>query len=247
MIITKKDNKTFFTEKDTSIKILELEKGLNRIRIDNFDSLAQDEKQTFISEFTDYCKKNEISLLTSENNIENNYLADFGFQIYRTKTLFQKKLNKIEEFDKKLCYKSISEVTEVVFKTIFIKAVTDFEEKDGYSNEDYFDYLKELAEDKYNEENWKLVLKNDEPIGVILPQIFPDNEKEGTLYFLGLLEDQRNKGYGKEMHLEGLNILFENGATEYIGSTLNSNQAMTKLFHKNKCEIQTIQYFFKPQ
>lgn len=245
MNIEQKDNKTFFKIKDSSIKILELEKGLYRIRIDNLESLTNDEKQNFISEFSDYCKKNEISLLTFQNTIENKYLADFGFQIYRTKTLFQKKLDQVESFDKKLTYKSIKEVSEIVFKNTFVKAVKDYEEKDGYSNEDYFDYLKELAEDKYNEENWKLVFKNDEPIGVILPQIFPDNEKEGTLYFIGLVEEHRNNGYGKEMHLVGLNNLYEKGATDYIGSTLNSNEAMTKVFQKNNCEVETIQNFFK--
>lgn len=245
MNIEKIDNKIFFTVKDSSIWILEQAKDLYRIKIENLDSLAQNEKQNFISAFSDYCKKNNVSLLTSVDNKENQHLIDFGFQIYRTKTLYQKQLEKIEIFDGKLNYKSIKEVTEDVFKRTFNETILDYEEKDGYSNEGFFDFLKQLAGDKYNENHWKLVLQNEEPIGVILPQIFPNNEKVGSLFFLGLVEKYRNKGLGKEIHIEGLNTLYENGATEYIGSTLNSNKAMESVFQKNNCRVLTIQNFFK--
>ena len=245
MKIEQKDKKTIFTYKDMSIKLLELEKNLFRIKISGFDDLEPHEKMICKGSFIDYCQLKNLSILTEENTSENNYLLNFGFTIFRSKTLYYKKLESKKENSTPIRYKSLQEVSEAFFIKTFVKSVFDYEEKDGYSDVDYFEYLKGLAEDKYNDNWWKLAFLNDEPIGVILPQIFPDNEKEGTLYYIGLIEKYRNKGYGKRMHLDGLHFLNDFGATDYFGSTINSNLAMKKVFEVNDCKVEAIQNFFR--
>lgn len=245
MIIEQKENKTFFRIEESSIKLFELEKGLYRIRIDKLEELNSEDKGIMIDKFIEFSKENNCSILTEENKPENNFLLDLGFEVYRSKTLFNKKLTKLEIIENELTYKSLKDLTKPEFLETFISSVTDYEEMDGMNETDYLDYLIELAEDKFDASNWKIAYLNNQPIGVILPQIFPDNDKEGTLYFVGLIKEYRNKGFGKDIHLEGLNCLYNLGATDYIGSTLNTNLAMIKLFKKNNCEVEVVQNFFR--
>jgi len=81
-------------------------------------------------------------------------------------------------------------------------------------------------------------------IGVILPVLYSDNEKEGTVFHIGLLPEERNKDYGRILHAKSLDILKEMGAVEYIGSTNTNNKPMMRLFELNGCKAAYKQFFY---
>jgi RimJ/RimL family protein N-acetyltransferase len=245
MNIEQKDSLIIFSKEHFVLKLYHLEGNLYRIRItdyDKLDSKSQTEANAF---FKSYCATNSIQILTEEHKNENAFLKELGFSIYRSKYLFRKNLDKPIDITNKLEYKSIREVTEEVFMDIFEKSVKNYEERDGLNGKDYFNFLKELAEDKYDENSWYIVYDENIPIGVLLPQVFADNDKEGTIFFIGLVEEYRNKRFATEMHLKGLNDLYRKGVVTYFGSTLTSNLAMIQVFKKNNCEIEATQHYYE--
>ncbi len=76
---------------------------------------------------------------------------------------------------------------------------------------------------------------NKNLLGVVIPIIEPDTEEEGRLFYMGVLPQQRGKGFGKQLHQLGLFLLQEKGATYYIGSTGVENKPMQQIFQYNDC------------
>lgn len=92
----------------------------------------------------------------------------------------------------------------------------------------------------YNEHfalNWKLATLNNRNVGIILPDIFPDTPKKGTLAYIGILPEFQKKGYSKILHAKGLEELSKLGVSEYIGSTHIKNISMQKCFKANDCSL----------
>lgn len=85
----------------------------------------------------------------------------------------------------------------------------------------------------------KVVFKNNSPIGMAIPHIEPGTEKEGRLFYFGLIPEARGKGMSSHVHLQSLQFLKEMGATYYIGSTHESNIKMQKVFSRNSCTIKS--------
>jgi hypothetical protein len=239
------DNKLVFTCKSANIKLINQDDKLYRIRFFNIDDLSSEEQENFLSDFVRYSKENKFEFITEENTETDSWLKKLNFQVYRTKLLYKKDLTENVQTNSKLNYKSIAEVSLPTFLKTFEEVVQDDEERGTQTEKEYFVSIQALAEEKYDEKNWDLVFEEEKPIGVLMPQVFPDAENEGTMFYLGLTKENRGKGYGKEIHVEGLNRLYKRGVTDYIGSTLKSNVSMNKVFEANKCELETTQNFYK--
>ena len=108
---------------------------------------------------------------------------------------------------------------------------------------DFYNTVK-YAGEKYNPENWYVASINRKTIGLIMPQIFAGATDEGSLFYIGVLPGERNKGYGKILFSSGLEILKERGAKRYIGSTNTGNEPMLKLFEGSNCKNILLRDFY---
>ncbi len=89
--------------------------------------------------------------------------------------------------------------------------------------------LVQYAGEEFDPEHWFAVSDGD-PLGVLLPQVYPDDPLEGTLFYLGVVPERRRQGLGSQLHRLGLEFLHERGAVRYVGSTDERNIAMLKVF-----------------
>jgi len=93
-----------------------------------------------------------------------------------------------------------------------------------------------LAGSAFQPAHWLLATRDGQVAGLLLPQRFPDQATEGTLFYMGLLPAWRGKGLGAVIHARGLAELAVLGVTRYLGSTPSHNQAMIQVFSRNGCQ-----------
>lgn len=91
---------------------------------------------------------------------------------------------------------------------------------------------------------WRTALVDGEPIGVLLPTVFPGDVCEGSISYVGVLPAHRGCGYGRRLHADGLRLMAERGATHYVGSTDVRNEAMARTFAANGCRVTGTQVFW---
>lgn len=75
------------------------------------------------------------------------------------------------------------------------------------------------AGDAFDPARWLLVSDAAGPVGVVLPQPYPDEPGTGSLFYIGVMPDRRGAGHGARLHLLGLHELAARGCTRYVGST----------------------------
>jgi RimJ/RimL family protein N-acetyltransferase len=222
---------------------LEIKKVMRGVFIFNHFNISNDLEPGIIKLFREklfnHCKLNSIMIGTDD--LENNrpiieMLEASGFKIKYSKILFEKNLEEhTYPIDDIFEYKSIEEIGLNKYLEVFKKVVDDDPERE-VAHEVFFYDMIELAEEKFDPRNWKVVVLDKRYIGIISPQIYPDNEKLGSVYYLGLIPEARNKGYGKIIHSKCLDILKELGAKKYIGSTNTNNEPMCRVFESNGCK-----------
>lgn len=124
----------------------------------------------------------------------------------------------------------------------------------GWNAQKEFEQLKAHAGSAFDPQKWFRVSGPDsstaetalQPIGLILPQIYPDKPSEGTLFYFGVFPTLRQQKYGQALHHLGLQCLAQAGVTRYVGSTDLRNQAMQRIFARNGCEQTRLLTFFHP-
>lgn len=82
---------------------------------------------------------------------------------------------------------------------------------------------------------WIAAYLNNNVVGIILPNIYPDDPEAGTLTHFGVCSQFRGKGYAKILHAKGLEVLSKLNAKTYLGSTHVDNYPMKKVFENNQC------------
>jgi RimJ/RimL family protein N-acetyltransferase len=123
----------------------------------------------------------------------------------------------------------------------------------GWNAQKEFEQLKAHADTAFDPQRWFRVSRLDssaaepvlQPIGLILPQVYPDKPNEGTLFYLGVFPALRQQKYGQALHHLGLQLLAQAGVTRYVGSTDVRNGAMQRIFAKNDCEQTRLLTFFQ--
>jgi len=142
------------------------------------------------------------------------------------------------------------EVSFLEYQKIYYKSSEGDPKLDlsNLSPEEFFNQDKEELGDLWDESLMYLVSFKNHIIGVLnfRTMLHPTTgEKEGAINYLGLLQNERKKGYGQILHLTGLHKLKKLGCKSYYGGTDNTNQAMLKIFIKNNCTRAEAQYFYK--
>lgn len=186
--------------------------------------------KTILGTTWDEEKYQPMELLLLQNN----------FKMYVEKQYIEKEIiNYQSPYEKIFDFKSLKDTGKESFLSIYAGLFLENKSRDfaGKTPEQDFSELVEYAGEEFNAEFWEIVYYQQRPVGVVMPQIYPDsNGKEGGLFNWGFLPTYRGKGWGKVLHSYALERLSQMGVTMYIDSTDIENEAMLKVFEKNQCK-----------
>ncbi len=215
------------------------EELINELRR-RFYRFAEKEKCTIQSEDSERDKK------------QTRFLHDCGFVIKFSKLCFLKNLSKhFFVYNDIFEYRSIDETgIDKFFETFRASADKRIRTVTGFKR--YIERTKREYGNTNGISGWKVVCLNSRPIGIImpfkilsyLPPLFNIRKEVGTLLDIGLIPEERGKGYGRIIHSKGLMILKEMGLKIYMGSTETNNCAMLRVFKTNKCTKSLTQNFY---
>lgn len=182
----------------------------------------------------------DLEAMVWESAASADYLAlllSDGFQVNERKLYVERSLE-----DPPACaddpfeYRSLEQVGE----DAFIRVLAELEPAPAgrdpleWAGEEFRD-LRESAGTAFQPAAWLLAFHQGAVAGLLLPQLFPDEPEEGTLYWIGLLPAWRGRGLGRTLHAHGLRELARQGALRYLGSTALENEAMRRVFAANGC------------
>jgi len=235
-------------ENNIEIQLKQNHENLYWIKVFNFEKSNPVDLNNILTKFNTLVKKDNIEILTSDLDSKketNSFLNKSIMRIYKQKGFYTKDLKKLSNLkNDSFHYTPLSQYSDSVILDLFSKVTKGDIDIESDTNKEFKDII-EYANDINYKNNWKFILKDSKKIGMILPHVFQDNTKEGSLLYVGLIEKHRRKGYAKEIHARGLQFLKENNAEKYIGSTLLDNIAMKKTFENNNCIIDCIQLYYK--
>ena len=145
-----------------------------------------------------------------------------------------------------LTFASLDQVGELAFVDLLYDAAEgdEFEDRDARPRHEQYMELVDGAGDEWDPQNWFVAMLQNDPVGVVLPQVLP-NDGRGTMSYLGVVPAFRQRGFGAVLHGFGLWNLGERGASSYIGSTDVRNVVMRRIFERNDCEVTRRQVFFR--
>ncbi|UCD04973.1 MAG: GNAT family N-acetyltransferase [candidate division WOR-3 bacterium] len=191
-----------------------------------------------------------LSLLHGSNNQFNairDVLLHLGFFLGLRKELYTLKPAAYSptEIDISLTYKSALEITEDAFIQVF-KSVfePDFFDSDAAN---CFAELKMNAVDsgRFYPEDWEIAYDNDKPVGLTMPQLHDADGEIGSNFYLGVLPDERKKGWGTFLQRKAVETLIRRGVDLIAGSTDVKNKPMRRIFRRLGYQLAEHQYFFK--
>ena len=81
---------------------------------------------------------------------------------------------------------------------------------------------KNLVACKLSPKHLLIAFLSDQPVGVLVIQVFDDLPSEGTIYNFGLFPELRGKGLGKVLHAKGLAELSSAGVSRMWVQPTNS-------------------------
>lgn len=146
-----------------------------------------------------------------------------------------KDLSDVTDVEVPFTLKTIDEVGEDAFKTIWLESMQDsLNTKETLSIDQLLYAFQTEIGGRWNE-HCLVAFQGEDPVGVILPHIEPGTVEEGRLFYLGIVPSMRGKRYGTMLHEKALYILKEIGASYYIGNTDEVNDAMKRVFFNNNC------------
>lgn len=145
-------------------------------------------------------------------------------------------------------YRTLAEIGEDRFVEIMTEASRGDPFEDAVTRDPMRDFrdLIDYAGEMFDPTWWRVAFLEGAPAGVVLPQAFTGSTREGTLFYVGVLEDFRGQGLGRTLHAGGLEFLADRGITRYVGSTDRRNLPMLAVFAANGCQQTRTQFFYKP-
>jgi len=147
--------------------------------------------------------------------------------------------------DSPLAYKSLGQVSEDSFIEIF-KAVHQPDIFESDAEKCFVDLKKSAAKTKrFYPEDWEIAFLGTTYVGIILPQLHDEGARQGSNFYLGVVPEQREKGFGKALQRRAVETLIKRRAKMIVGSTATKNTAMIKVFQSLGYEFAEYQYFYK--
>lgn len=237
-----------FNVNDSFIELFKIDDLFNTHIVKKISILNDIDFNILSEQVSNFVNTNNIEIMSDDREIYNlhNKFLDSNFKVYKRKFFYEKYLENhnfsyIDIFE----YKSIKEIGENNFLEIFREVTIDDLERPEINFKDDYYSMCEDAGDKFDPDFWKIVYYKNKEIGIIMPQIFPDKTEEGTIFYFGLIKEYRNKGFGKILHSKCLSLLKEKNVRRYVGSTLDINYSMNKVFINNNCNKTMTRFFYK--
>jgi ribosomal protein S18 acetylase RimI-like enzyme len=204
------------------------------------DALQREVASALLNAIEHFGKQEALSWAREDNSQLRGILRSIGFVEKQDKAYYRKEIACYHSpYRKNFCYRSIAEIGKdeflAVYRETYIGNLNRNYKKEN-PDEDFHSHV-ESAGELFDAKAWLAIYENQEPIGIVLPQRFPDDPYEGTLMSVGLVPKARSKGYGKILHAKGMEILAQQGATEYVGSTDVQNEPMIRVFEENGCQF----------
>lgn len=114
----------------------------------------------------------------------------------------------------------------------------------NYTDKSISNEYEKWISNNHDTKYWKLVFKDSNPIGIILPINNPENSNVGNIDYIGILPEERQKNHGVKLHNITLDILFSDLKVKaYLGMTHKDNNNMIKIFMENECIYQNVIVF----
>lgn len=173
-------------------------------------------------------------------------LMDSGFVYAKKKILYEFTSAKLFETDANavLTFKPLNPDSELCFVNVFKSTYqADIFEDDA---ERYFRGLRKSAMEtkRFYPEDWQIGYYGTKPIGITMPQLHDEGGEIGSNYYLGVIPEERKKGFGRALQRRAVEILQERGAKMIVGSTDEKNTAMIKVFESLGYEFREHQFFY---
>jgi RimJ/RimL family protein N-acetyltransferase len=196
--------------------------------------------EAFFGHVTPFGHLQALSWVRENNNDWRNLLKESEFIEKEDRAYYRRKLSGYTSpYEDRFESKSLREIGEEEFLEVYRKTYSNNLNRNFNNTSPETDFRShiESAGNLFDPNHWYVVFESNSPIGVLLPQRFPDTPHDGTLMSVGLLPEARNKGFGRILHAMGMEILASQSATDYIGSTDVQNVPMRKIFERNGCEL----------
>ncbi len=184
-----------------------------------------------------------------DNEVLYKSLTEAGYQVDRKKAYVERTvLGYRSEHEDPFTYRSLEDVgTDAFVEAMTLAALGDpFEDVTERDPRADFDQLVSYAGERFDPAMWHLAYLEDKVAGVVLPQPYPSEKKDGTLFYVAVVPEFRGRGYGKILHGVGLTQLATQGVEKYVGATDMRNAPMLRIFQANGCRHTQTQLFFQP-
>ena len=134
---------------------------------------------------------------------------------------------------------TLDELGPEAFNQIMLRASDGdpYDTSTAESAEDDFRELVEAAGTAFDAGSWFVLSDAHGDVGVVLPQVVPEDLTTGTLFYVAVLPERRGEGLGRAVHAFGLSELARRGARSYVGSTDPDNTPMIAIFEANGCTL----------
>jgi ribosomal protein S18 acetylase RimI-like enzyme len=177
----------------------------------------------------------------------NGHLRSAGFAAHRRKVFVERDLSEPPEEDPPFDHQTLAELGDREFLRWLDRASEGdpFEDEEDRDPEREYRELIDLAGDALDRALWRVALLEGEPVGIVLPQPYAHDRKEGTLFYVGVLPEHRGRGIGRRLHRAGLALLAAAGVVKYLGSSDVRNAPMLRIFTRNGCRTTGTQVYFR--
>lgn len=207
----------------------------------DIDTLIKD-----INNIISYCEHEEVKLCLFNIKKENpNYkfineiLLGLNFTIKKGEYIIVKgPVDKVTDPVTKLSFLCVKDAGKEVFLDTWSKCIIGTkEEKSRFTMEEQFEAMVEEIGNQYLE-TFHIVYEEDYPIGIVTPMIEANTDnKEGRIFYTGLIPSARGKKYGSIIFQKTLFLLKNLGAEYVIDGTEGDNKALLRIFDRHHLEI----------
>jgi ribosomal protein S18 acetylase RimI-like enzyme len=144
-----------------------------------------------------------------------------------------------------LVYESLSKDNETYFIDICKRNYQpDIFESDAESC--FIDLKRDAIKTKrFYAEDWEIALYGGKYVGITLPQLHDEGGEIGSNFYLGVVPEERRKGFGRALQRRAVETLRKRGAKMIVGSTDAENTAMIRVFESLGYEFSEHQYFYR--